>query len=209
MQSLKLKHHWICIPMVFFYVVGFAQPNWDLQLLDRMNSAPKRGDGFMHGFSNSVSYVMLATPVVSVGIAWKTKEEAWKYFAIQSAGSIAFNGAFTMALKYGVARPRPFVDHGDMIYKKAEAGSLSFPSGHTSSAFQWATSCALACPKWYVIVPAYAYACGIGYSRMYLGVHYPSDVLAGALVGGGSAVLSQFLTQKLLQRKTRPHRKMV
>jgi undecaprenyl-diphosphatase len=96
-----------------------------------------------------------------------------------------------------------------MIYKKAEAGSLSFPSGHTSSAFQWATGCALACPKWYVVVPAYAYACGIGYSRMYLGVHYPSDVLAGALVGGGSAVLSQFLTQKLLQRKTRPHRKMV
>jgi len=76
MQSLKLKHHWICIPMVFFYVVGFAQPNWDLQLLDRMNSAPKRGDGVMHGFSNCVSYVMLATPVVSGGIAWKTKKEA-------------------------------------------------------------------------------------------------------------------------------------
>jgi membrane-associated phospholipid phosphatase len=206
MTEFFKKHHWICIPMVFFYAFVFAQPHWDLELLDKMNSAPQKGDAFMHGFSNSVSYVMLSTPVVAGGIGWKTKEEAWKQMAIQSVGSIAINGAITMSLKYGVARPRPFVNHGNIIYKKAEAGSLSFPSGHTSSAFQWATSCALACPKWYVVAPAYAYAFGIGYSRLYLGVHYPSDVIAGAIVGSGSAVLSQFLTKKLLQRKTRPHR---
>jgi membrane-associated phospholipid phosphatase len=200
------RHHWIILPMVFFYAFVFAQPHWDLELLDKMNSAPQKGDAFMHGFSNSVTYVMLSTPVFAGGMAWKSEEEAWKHLAIQSAGSIAINGVITMSLKYGVARPRPFVDHGNIIYKKAEAGSLSFPSGHTSSAFQWATSCALACPKWYVVLPAYAYACGIGYSRLYLGVHYPSDVLAGAVVGSASAALSKFLTKKLLQRKTRPYR---
>ncbi|MGB8358080.1 MAG: phosphatase PAP2 family protein, partial [Bacteroidales bacterium] len=52
-------------------------------------------------------------------------------------------------------------------------------------------------PKWYVIVPSYAYAGTVAYSRMHLGVHYPSDVLAGALIGSGCAVLSHYVNKKL------------
>ncbi len=70
---------------------------------------------------------------------------------------------------------------------------MFFPSGHTSLAFAIATSLSLKYPKWYVIAPSYVWACSVGYSRMNLGVHYPSDVLAGAVLGAGSA----FLTYKL------------
>ncbi len=49
-------------------------------------------------------------------------------------------------------------------------------------------------------MPAYAYAATVGYSRMYLGVHYPSDVLGGALVGAGSSLLTWEL-QRLLNKK--------
>ncbi len=48
----------------------------------------------------------------------------------------------------------------------------------------------LQCPKWYVIVPAYAWAGAVGYSRLWLGMHYPSDVAVGALVGAASAYVS-------------------
>jgi undecaprenyl-diphosphatase len=47
-----------------------------------------------------------------------------------------------------------------------------------------------------VVVPAYAWAAGVGYSRMYLGQHYPTDVLAGAAIGIGSAYLSNWLNKK-------------
>ena len=68
-------------------------------------------------------------------------------------------------------------------------------------AFATATTLTLECKKWYVAVPAYAWAAGVGYSRMYLGEHYPSDVIAGAVVGAGSAWLSHWATQKLFHKK--------
>ncbi|MDO9339524.1 MAG: phosphatase PAP2 family protein, partial [Bacteroidales bacterium] len=61
----------------------------------------------------------------------------------------------------------------------------------------------LAYPKWYIIVPSYTWASTVAYSRMDLGVHYPSDVLIGALVGAGSAYLTYKINQKLLNLNKR------
>jgi membrane-associated phospholipid phosphatase len=69
-------------------------------------------------------------------------------------------------------------------------------------AFATATSLSLVCPKWYVILPSFTYASLMGYSRMYLGVHYPSDVLIGALIGSGSAYLSHYIYKKIIKEKT-------
>ena len=77
----------------------------------------------------------------------------------------------------------------DIQLKETNGRSPSFPSGHTSGAFSFATSLTIACPKWYIAGPAYIWAGAVGYSRMDLGVHYPSDVLAGAIIGVGSAYL--------------------
>ena len=123
---------------------------------------------------------------------------------VAGAGLLA-SGAITLGMKYAFNRARPFVTYPLLIEKKSEAGSPSFPSGHTSSAFAAATSLSLMYPKWYVIAPSLLWASAVGYSRMELGVHYPSDVLAGAIIGAGSAWLmwkgNRWLSLKKIKQK--------
>ena len=102
----------------------------------------------------------------------------------------------TTVLKYSVNRTRPF-DVYPFIVKKSSGGNPSFPSGHTTDAFAAATSLSLCYPKWYVIAPSYLWACSVAYSRMYLGVHYPTDVLAGMVVGSGVAELAYEVRKKI------------
>ncbi len=113
------------------------------------------------------------------------------------------SGLITSAMKLSIKRDRPFKTYPE-IEKESSAGSYSFPSGHTTSAFVTATSLSLAFPKWYVIVPSYAWAGAVGYSRMHLGVHYPSDVAAGAIIGAGSAFLT-YKINKWLSQKNKNH----
>ena len=74
---------------------------------------------------------------------------------------------------------------------------FSFPSGHTATAFALATSLCVKYPKWYVIAPSALWACSVGVSRMNEGVHYPSDVLAGAAIGAGCAVVNIYVNRWL------------
>ena len=69
----------------------------------------------------------------------------------------------------------------------------------TVFAFATATSIALIEKKWYFTLPAFVWAFGVGYSRLHLGVHYPSDVVCGALIGTGTSILMHHLSQKLFK----------
>lgn len=202
------KHQALLGLLVFFVFEGKAQMAWDLNLLNRLNSAPQSTDHFWHSYTGSITYVSVGTPVLLGGIGYLTKNQSLKSYACDAASGMAINGLLTVSLKYGVHRERPFASHSSLIYKKTEAGSLSFPSGHTSSAFQLATSLSMAFPRWYVVVPAYGYACAIGYSRMYLGAHYPTDVLAGAIVGSGSALVGKKLND-WIRRCSKKHEPVV
>lgn len=199
-MKLLGKHQALLGLLVFFVFEGKAQMTWDLNLLDRLNGPTQSADHFWHSYTGSITYVTVGTPVVLGGIGLITHNSNLKTYALNAATGMAINGMLTVSLKYGVHRERPFAAHPNQIIKKTEAGSLSFPSGHTSSAFQMATALSLSFPKWYVIVPAYSYACAIGYSRMYLGAHYPTDVLAGAAIGAGSAWLGFKANEWLLVR---------
>ena len=80
------------------------------------------------------------------------------------------------ALKEIVGRARP-----DETHRLVGASGLSFPSGHAATSFACALVLAVAIPR--LAVPFLALATAIAFSRLYVGVHYPLDVAAGAAVG--------------------------
>jgi membrane-associated phospholipid phosphatase len=187
---------------LFFLIPGVVlSQNIDIRLLRAINSEQTLNtDKYFRFISNSDSYAVFGTPIVLAGAGLIRNDDKMVRNAFVVAAASIVNAGITYALKYTINRPRPFETYPDIL-KKAEAGSPSFPSGHTSSAFATATSLSLSYPKWYIIVPSFAYAGTVAYSRMYLGVHYPSDVAAGALIGAGCAYLTYKVNKAMLNKK--------
>lgn len=173
----------------------------DIQLLRYLNSNHNASaDPIFKTVTNSVFPIAFAVPAVITSLHLLKKDSANKQRAIIIGGTLIISSAVTGILKYSIQRERPFVTYPDIKHITPE-DSYSLPSGHTSTAFALATSVTIAYPKWYVAAPAYLWASSAAYSRMRLGVHYPSDVLAGALIGSGSAWLCYKLNKHLQQRK--------
>ena len=101
-----------------------------------------------------------------------------------------------VVLKHLVGRPRPWMDVAGLVYLVQEGDPNSFPSGHTCSSFAAAAAWWKLLPKKWMKAVGLVMAACMGLSRLYVGVHYPSDVLVGGLVG----VLSGLLAWKLCQR---------
>jgi len=176
--------------------------NIDIRILRSVYSPEiKASDDFFRFISNSDTYVVLGVPVTMAVIGAVRHDRNALRNSLVLLGSAGLNEIITEALKYTINRDRPFITYPDIV-KKADAGSPSFPSGHTSSAFSMAVSVSLANPEWYIIAPSFAYAGTVAWSRMHLGVHYPSDVLAGALIGAGSAYVT-YRVNKILFGKRR------
>ena len=187
--------------LVIFFPVSLSSQNPDIRLLRSINSPETlSSDRYFRFASNSNIYVVLGVPAGMGTVALIKHDDELLRNACIALTSTAVNAGITFAMKYSINRERPFITYPD-ISKKSGGGSPSFPSGHTSSAFAIATSLSLAYPKWYVIVPTFSWAGTVGYSRMHLGVHYPSDVLVGALVGAGSAWLTHAVNKRLVLKK--------
>ena len=116
-----------------------------------------------------------------------------------------------LVLKNTIARPRPYADELSVFYSwwkeigsGAEREIYSFPSGHATASFAAATAVFWCCDKRYSWT-AYLLAVLIGFSRIYLVVHYASDIIGGALVGFVAGSLAYILVtygyRRLLARK--------
>jgi undecaprenyl-diphosphatase len=107
------------------------------------------------------------------------------------------------ALKAIVDRPRPFVRDPEPKVLVPRPHDASFPSGHAATSFAAATILSFAFPK---AAPAFfILAAAVAYSRVYVGVHYPLDVIAGAALGAAVAIALRQLV-KVRQRSQRATR---
>ena len=175
---------------VFFFCFSISNAqNSDIDLLKKINGNRNTNlESTMTGITNSAIPVSIGAPIVIYAVGLIEKDSLTKKKAIFIGETFAASAFVSLALKSIVKRDRPYVTYPE-IDNVVEESSYSFPSGHTSSAFATATSLSMVYPKWYVIAPSFLWAGAVGYSRLYLGVHYPTDVLAGAVIGSGSAFL--------------------
>ncbi len=190
-----------CILVFLLTNLRCSAQNFDIDMLRSINrSRSSYGDNVMMGFTNSVYPVSGLVPITELIVGYARHDKQTVDHGWEAAAGVGLNAIVTFGLKDIVSRKRPYVTYPD-IQPYQHVTDASFPSGHTSFSFCSATSLSICWPKWYVIVPSYLWAATVGYSRMYLGMHYPTDVLTGALIGTGSAWLACKGNKWLQQRK--------
>ena len=142
--------------------------------------------------------------LVTLALLWyyKTRKLGVRCMVSMVIGLVITN----LILKNWVARIRPYelIQGLECIVKKAD--DYSCPSGHTTNSLACAWVIFRRAPKKWG-VPALILAILISLSRLYVGIHYPTDVLGGAVIGIGSACLSLALVPKLEKRFRRQFRK--
>lgn len=105
-----------------------------------------------------------------------------------------------VTLKHLFGRIRPWVDFSFLTPLVQEGDPNSFPSGHSSAAFAFAGAVFWSHPPRWMKVAAPVLALLMALSRLYVGVHYPTDVLAGTAVGCLAGFLGALLVRKLPRR---------
>ena len=102
-----------------------------------------------------------------------------------------------------VARERPWLVIEHFVNLVPEHDPNSFPSGHTNAAFAFAIAVCLSAPRRWMKITAVCMAAVMGLSRLYVGVHFPSDVLAGAAIGSLCGLAGAWVVKRAEERLRR------
>lgn len=165
-------------------------------------------DGVAIFFAKYFGYILVAILFLLLAKDWKKPRRKafgflrgryWQMVVLAFGSAIISKFIITEILRWLWFRPRPFVEHRVNLLLNQSAAEASFPSGH--AAFYFALS---------TIIYFYNKKLGIGFfiasflisiSRIFCGIHLPSDILAGMLVGIITGLLVFKIFQKIYQKK--------
>ena len=181
----------------------------DRSLLTAINfDGPTGYDFFWAMYSDKWTWI----PFMLVVVYCLLRPGNWRHRLLM-VGSVALlfvlsDFVVSSFIKNVVCRPRPSHDPAVMdllsYVNGYRGGAYGFPSNHASNGFAAATFLALLLRNRWVTLSAFLWAIGSCYSRMYLGVHYPTDILCGAMLGIVFAIIIFFLYKKAAKRLALP-----
>jgi undecaprenyl-diphosphatase len=163
----------------------------DWSVLHALNNFMYQHDGFedpLLFYVNASEALFVATLVVVFLAARGAAQAAWRRASVAAVLSAGLGLAVGKVVSELVDRARPFVadPHGVHLFS-GHAADPGFPSDHATAAFAIAVAILLRKRAWGMVALALAAVLSIG--RVALGVHYPSDVLAGAALGSAAALV--------------------
>lgn len=181
----------------------------DRSLLTAINfDGPTGYDFFWAMYSDKWTWI----PFMLVVVYCLLRPGNWRHRLLM-VGSVALlfvlsDFVVSSFIKNVVCRPRPSHDPAVMdllsYVNGYRGGAYGFPSNHASNGFAAATFLALLLRNRWVTLSAFLWAIGSCYSRMYLGVHYPTDILCGAMLGIVFAIIIFFIYKKAAKRLALP-----
>lgn len=143
-------------------------------------------DGFFKFAANDLLFVMIAIVALLFLIPWRRRRLERRTGAVAAVPAMALALIVTKIVSDAVDRARPFVAHHlhPLLHHAADA---SFPSDHATAAF--ALVMAVLLYERIAGLLLLALAVVIAFARVYVGVHYPGDVVGGALIGSAAALV--------------------
>ena len=166
------------ITQIDFSILDWIQNTLKNSLLDAvMPVITHLGDG---------GFIWILTALIFTAIP-RTRKTGILMIISLAAGAVAYQ----FILKPVIARPRPFTQNPAAVLLIKPPSDFSFPSGHTACAFSAAA--VLFFRRNRLWIPAVILAAAIAFSRMYLYVHFPTDVLAGIIIGTGVSAAVCFI----------------
>lgn len=171
----------------------------DIQLFQLFNSIAGQSRFLDEVIVSLASYLAYLVPVVLLAFVFfsqYSKREKWQLLFVVAVSGIIARFGVTELIRFFYHRPRPFVDLP--IHQLLTSNEWSFPSGHAAFFFAFSTAVYLYNKKWGISF--FVATILMTVSRVIAGIHYPSDILGGAVIG----ILVAYATFYLARRLTTP-----
>jgi membrane-associated phospholipid phosphatase len=173
-------------------------PTWDEQAFRALNAVGPGIAGWLTTIAKLFLPAGIAVAVV-IAVLYSSIRTRTVWPVAFGAGAAAVAWALANLAKHVADRPRPYAVVSDAVLRQQPAHGSSFPSSHSAVALAATFALVAFLPRWGAVV-AVAYALVLGWSRIYLGVHYPLDVVAGLGIGCAVGGLTVLLERVILLR---------